>query len=70
MQRCTDGVAVRGASDRCGGGDASGMPDPEVCVSGGGVFCLCGVLAGEEMKKRCVIGIRKPIRKASFTHMP
>lgn len=51
-------MAVRTASDRCGDRFASGMPHPEMCLSGGDLLCLSGVLADEK--------VRKWIRKASL----
>lgn len=50
MQRRTDELAVRSGLDCHRGGDASGMPDPQVCISGGDLFCLSGVLADQKMK--------------------
>ena len=41
---------MRAAADFHRNGDASGMPDPEVCVSGGDFLCLSGVLAHQKMK--------------------
>ena len=60
-------MAVWCAADRSGDGDASGMSDPEVCISGGAGSGGIGGMAGEEvrMKNVCVIGIRKRIRKTS-----
>lgn len=52
MQWCTNELAVWPAFDRCGGGDASGMSHPEVCVSGGDLLCLSGVLDAEKVKMR------------------
>ena len=55
------------ATDRSGDGNASGMSDPEMCISGRSGSGGTGCLAGEEvrMKKVCVIGVRKRIRKTS-----
>ena len=44
-------MALRCASDRCGNGDASGMPDPEMCVSGGDISGLYWMLVSEKMKR-------------------
>ena len=41
---------MRRAADRGRGGDASGMSDPQVCISGGDLFCLSGLLADQKMK--------------------
>ena len=38
------------AAYRSGGGDASGMPDPEMCISGGAGLGGTGCLDGEEVK--------------------
>ena len=65
-------MALRCASDCCGGGDASGMPDPEVCLSGGDLSGLSGVLAHQKMKiengfvKQTETTRRKRIRKAKL----
>ena len=56
-------MALRCASDCCGGGDASGMPHSEMCVSGGDISGLSGVLAGEKVKGE--MEERKRIRKTS-----
>ena len=42
---------MRPASDRCGDRFASGMSYPEVCLSGGDLLCLSGVLADEKVRK-------------------
>ncbi len=62
MQRCADRVVMRCITDRIGDGDASGMSDPQVCISGRDIFCLPGMLAYKKVKieKRCV--------KRSFTY--
>ena len=70
-------MALRFASDRRWGGAASGMPDPEMCVSGGDFLCLSGVLDAEKVKrgngyvengfvKKTETTRRKRIRKASL----
>ena len=58
---------MRPASDRCGDRFASGMSYPEVCLSGGTLLCLSGVLADEKVKKGngCV---ENGFVKQSFTH--
>ena len=62
---------MRAVADFHRNGDASGMPDPEVCVSGGDLFCLHWVLAHQKMKiengfvKQTETTRRKRIRKAS-----
>ena len=72
MQWCSDRVALRCVIDCRGCGDASGMPDPEVCLSGGDLLCLSGVLAHQKMKiengfvKQTETTRRKRIRKASL----
>ena len=43
-------MVVWAPADCCGNGDASGMPDSEMCVSGGIVSGRAGVLAGEKIK--------------------
>ena len=60
MQWCADGMAVWCAADRSGDGDASGMSDPEVCISGGVGPGRTWSLVGKEVK----IGEQKLIRKA------
>ena len=45
-------MAVRTASDRCGDRFASGMPHPEMCLSGGDLLCLSGLLVDKKMKMR------------------
>ena len=49
---------LRAASDRRWGGAASGMPDPEMCVSGRDFLCLSGMLDAEKVRRG------KRIRKA------
>ena len=62
---------MRAVADFHRNGDASGMPDPEMCVSGGDFLCLSGVLAHQKMKiengfvKQTETTRRKRIRKAS-----
>ena len=41
---------MRSAADCGGDGNASGMPDPVVCVSDRYFACLSGMLAGEKVK--------------------
>lgn len=60
MQWCADRMAVRPFIDSRRDGDASGMPDPEMCVSGRDRSDRAGVLVGEK------IGRGKPTRKTSF----
>ena len=45
-------------------GDASGMPDPEMCVSGGDRPDWAGVLDDEEVRRE------NGFVKLRFTHMP
>ena len=52
------------AADRSGDGDASGMSDPEVCISGGVGTGRTWSLVGKEVK----IGEQKLIRKLYFTY--
>ena len=59
MQWRADRVAVRPFIDSRRDGDASGMPDPEMCVSGRDFSCLSGMLDDEKIKQ-------KTIRKASL----
>ena len=59
MQWRADRMVVRPFTDRGWGWDASGMPDPEMCVSGRDFSCLSGMLDDEEIKQ-------KTIRKASL----
>ena len=50
-------------------GDASGMPDPEMCVSGRDFSCLSGMLDDKKIgrgKRIRKMMHRKPIRKASL----
>ena len=49
MQWRADRVAVRPFIDSRRDGDASGMPDPEMCVSGRDFSCLSGMLDDEEV---------------------
>ena len=58
-------MVVRTDSYCCWGGDASGMSDPEMCVSGGDLFCLSWVLDAEKVKKRKRMR-KKRIRKAKL----
>ncbi len=50
MQRRTDELAVRADFDRHRDRTASGMSDPQMCVSGGDLFCLPGMLADQKVK--------------------
>ena len=50
MQWCADRMAVRPFTDRSWGWDASGMPDPEMCVSGRDRPDRAGVLDAEKVK--------------------
>ena len=61
-------MAVWCTADRSGGGDASGMPDPEMCISGRSGSGGAGGLAGEEVRiksfsplkrKKAVLFVRK-----------
>ena len=45
-------------------GYASGMPDPEMCVSGRDFSCLSGMLDDEEVRRE------NGFVKFRFTHMP
>ena len=45
-------------------GDASGMPDPEMCVSGRDFSCLSGMLDDEEVKRE------NGFEKLCFTYIP
>jgi hypothetical protein len=58
MQWCADRMAVRPFTDRGWGWDASGMPDPEMCVSGGDFSCLSRMLDDKKVDRG------KRIRKA------
>ena len=49
MQWRADRMVVRPFTDRGWGWDASGMPDPEMCVSGGDGADRTGVLDDEEV---------------------
>ena len=51
---------MRAVADFHRSGDASGMPDPEMCVSGGDFLCLSGVLDAEKVRRG------KRIRKAKL----
>ena len=55
---------MRPFTDCSRNGDASGMPDPEMCVSGGDFSCLSGMLDDEEVKRE------NGFVKLCFTHMP
>ena len=69
MQRCADRMAVRPFVDSRRDGDASGMPDSEMCVSGRDFSCLSGMLDDEKVdrgKRIRKMMHRKPIRKASL----
>ena len=52
-------------ADRSGDGDASGMSDPEMCISGGAGSGWSGSLADKEVRigRDCVTGVRKRICK-------
>ena len=51
MQWRADGMAVRPSADRSRDGDASGMPDPEMCVSCGDRPDRTGVLDDEKVER-------------------
>ena len=51
MQWRADRMAVRPFIDSRRDGDASGMPDPEMCVSGRDFSCLSGMLDDEEVRR-------------------
>ena len=51
MQWRADGMAVRPSADRSRDGDASGMPDPEMCVSCGDRPDRAGVLDDEKVER-------------------
>ena len=56
-------MALRAASDRRWGRAASGMPDPEMCISGRDFLCLSGMLDVEKVKKE------NGFVKLCFTHL-
>lgn len=64
MQWRADRMAVRPFIDSRRDGDASGMPDPEMCVSGRDFSCLSGMLDDEEVRRE------NGFVKLCFTHMP
>ena len=55
---------MRPFADCSRNGDASGMPDPEMCVSGRVFSCLSGMLDDEEVRRE------NGFVKLRFTHMP
>ena len=64
MQWRADRMAVRPFIDSRRGGNASCMPDPEMCVSGRDFSCLSGMLDDEEVRRE------NGFIKLCFTHMP